>query len=277
LKVYSFVGESGTGKSHHASIVAGKYNIKFIIDDGLLIYENRILSGLSAKKEQTKIAAIRRAIFLDPEHLKKVKKSIEELKPEKIMIIGTSDKMTDKIALKLGLPPVSKRIYIEEVVSPEEIDIAKRKRDIEGKHIIPVPAFEVKKQFSGYFIDPLRIFRRNREIDLDKTVIRPNFSYLGKYTISENVINCIVLNEAKKFKEIYKINKIITENYPEGVIIKIDLIIDYGVLLRPVLLKVIKYVRKEVEYMTSLNVINVVIFVRSLNVKKYRKKNIIYL
>lgn len=277
MKVYSFVGESGTGKSHHASIVAGKYNIKFIIDDGLLIYENRILSGLSAKKEQTKIAAIRRAIFLDPEHLKKVKKSIEELKPEKIMIIGTSDKMTDKIALKLGLPPVSKRIYIEEVVSPEEIDIAKRKRDIEGKHIIPVPAFEVKKQFSGYFIDPLRIFRRNREIDLDKTVIRPNFSYLGKYTISENVINCIVLNEAKKFKEIYKINKIITENYPEGVIIKIDLIIDYGVLLRPVLLKVIKYVRKEVEYMTSLNVINVVIFVRSLNVKKYRKKNIIYL
>ncbi|MDI6603755.1 hypothetical protein ACETAC_08835 [Aceticella autotrophica] len=277
MKVYSFVGESGTGKSHHASIVAGKYNIKFIIDDGLLIYENRILSGLSAKKEQTKIAAIRRAIFLDPEHVKKVKKSIEELKPEKIMIIGTSDKMTDKIALKLGLPPVSKRIYIEEVVSPEEIDIAKRKRDIEGKHIIPVPAFEVKKQFSGYFIDPLRIFRRNREIDLDKTVIRPNFSYLGKYTISENVINCIVLNEAKKFKEIYKINKIITENYPEGVIIKIDLIIDYGVLLRPVLLKVIKYVRKEVEYMTSLNVINVVIFVRSLNVKKYRKKNIIYL
>ncbi|SNX53078.1 Asp23/Gls24 family envelope stress response protein [Thermoanaerobacterium sp. RBIITD] len=270
MKVYSFVGESGSGKSYHASYVAGKYGIKYIIDDGLLICENRIVSGFSAKRERTKLSAIRRAIFMDPEHVKEVRKSIEELKPDKIMIIGTSDKMTDKIAERLSLPPVSERLYISDIVSPEEIETARKKRYEEGKHVIPVPTFEVKKQFSGYFIDPLRLFRR-KEIEFEKTVVRPYFSYLGKYTISENVINCIVLNEAKKFVSIHKINKVITENYDEGILIKIDLTMNYGVSINHVLAEVIKSIKDVVEYMTSLNVLNIKIYVRSLYVNIYEK------
>jgi hypothetical protein len=127
LKVYSFVGASGSGKSHHASSVAGKYGIKYIIDDGLLICENRIVSGFSAKREKTKLSAIRRAIFAEEEHVKEVKKSLEELKPDKILILGTSDKMVDKIAERLSLPPVSERIYVENILSPEEIEVARKK------------------------------------------------------------------------------------------------------------------------------------------------------
>ena len=37
IKVYAFVGPSGTGKSYRAQMVAGEKNINFIIDDGLLI------------------------------------------------------------------------------------------------------------------------------------------------------------------------------------------------------------------------------------------------
>ena len=41
-KVYAFVGPSGTGKSYRAQMVANEKNIKYIIDDGLLIREKKI-------------------------------------------------------------------------------------------------------------------------------------------------------------------------------------------------------------------------------------------
>ena len=37
MEVYAFVGSSGTGKSYRAQMVARKYNIRYIIDDGILI------------------------------------------------------------------------------------------------------------------------------------------------------------------------------------------------------------------------------------------------
>ncbi|MGB9679605.1 MAG: Asp23/Gls24 family envelope stress response protein [Thermoanaerobacteraceae bacterium] len=268
MKVYSFVGESGTGKSHHASFVAGKYGIRYIIDDGLLIKGNNIIAGVSAKAEATKISAIKRAVFTEPKHAAEVKKAIEELKPDKIMILGTSDKMVDKIALRLGLPTITTRIYIEDVVSQKQIEIARKKRISEGKHVIPVPTFEVKKQFSGYFLDPLRIFRRNKGGFYEKTVVRPNYSYLGNYTISENVINTIVINEIRFFEGVYKVNRVVMENNSDGIIIKIDLSMEYGFEMIPILKKAIIAVKKQVEHMTALNVIKIKVFVKSINIKQ---------
>ena len=37
IKVYAFVGPSGTGKSYRAQMVASERDIPCIIDDGLLI------------------------------------------------------------------------------------------------------------------------------------------------------------------------------------------------------------------------------------------------
>ena len=45
IKVYAFVGPSGTGKSYRAQMVASEKNIKFIIDDGLLIMDNQVIAG----------------------------------------------------------------------------------------------------------------------------------------------------------------------------------------------------------------------------------------
>jgi uncharacterized alkaline shock family protein YloU len=268
LKVYSLVGESGTGKSHHASFIAGKYGIRYIIDDGILIKGNNIIAGVSAKKEATKIGAIKRALFTDSKHVEEVKKAIEEAKPDKILIIGTSDKMVDTIAEKLGLPPVSVRVYIEDVVPPKQIEIAREKRLLEGKHVIPAPTFEVKKQFSGYFLDPLRIFRRNKGGYFEKTIVRPNYSYLGKYTISESVINSIVAHELILFSEVYKVNRVLTEKRPEGIILKIDVSMKYGCQIMPVLKEAMKNIKKQLEYMTALNVLNMDIYVKNLHIEK---------
>ena len=69
MKVYAFVGPSGTGKSYRAQMVASENNINFIIDDGLFIKDNEIIAGESAKKAPTKIDTVKIAVFLEKEQI----------------------------------------------------------------------------------------------------------------------------------------------------------------------------------------------------------------
>lgn len=147
IKVYAFVGPSGTGKSYRAQMVSGAYGINFIIDDGLLVKENGIVAGTSAKKAPTKVETVRRALFSEEEQKKEMQEAIKKIKPKAILILGTSDKMVKTIAENLGLPEIQKTIYITDVATEEEIENAKRIRTTEGKHVIPVPTFELKKIF----------------------------------------------------------------------------------------------------------------------------------
>ena len=61
IKVYAFVGPSGTGKSYRAQMVASEKDIHYIIDDGLLINDNDVIAGNSAKKAPTKIETVKKA------------------------------------------------------------------------------------------------------------------------------------------------------------------------------------------------------------------------
>ena len=63
MDVIALVGPSGTGKSHRALMVARQNKADAIIDDGILIKDNKIIAGHSAKREASKIMAIRRAVF----------------------------------------------------------------------------------------------------------------------------------------------------------------------------------------------------------------------
>ena len=159
IKVYAFVGPSGTGKSYRAQMVASEKNIRYIIDDGLLIRDHEIVAGISAKKAQTKIETVKHAIFLDEERKIEMCNAIKKYKPESILILGTSDGMVEKIAHNLELPKIEEIIYITDVATKQEMETARRIRQTEGKHVIPVPTFEIKKDFSGYLLDPLQIFK----------------------------------------------------------------------------------------------------------------------
>lgn len=161
IKVYAFVGPSGTGKSYRAQMVANENNISYIIDDGLLINENNVVAGNSAKKAPTKIETVKKAIFIDEKDRKEMREALKKYKPESILILGTSDDMVEKIADNLGLEKPEKTIYINQVATETEMETAKRIRTTEGKHVIPVPTFEIKRDFSGYILDPLQIFKFN--------------------------------------------------------------------------------------------------------------------
>ena len=89
IKVYAFVGPSGTGKSYRAQMVASENDINFIIDDGLLIKDNEIVAGLSAKKAPTKIETVKHALFLSKDEQNQIVKALQKYKPEKILILGT--------------------------------------------------------------------------------------------------------------------------------------------------------------------------------------------
>ena len=78
IRVYAFVGPSGTGKSYRAQMVASENNISYIIDDGLLVNENEVVAGESAKKAPTKIETVKHAIFIDEKERNQMKKAIKK-------------------------------------------------------------------------------------------------------------------------------------------------------------------------------------------------------
>lgn len=271
MRVVGFVGPSGTGKSHRASWVARESEIEFIIDDGLLIKVNQVIAGVSAKRESTRIGSVKRALFLDDKHTKDVKDAIALHKPDAIMIIGTSDEMVEKIALRLGLPEVSRKIYITDVANDFEIKQAISTRREQGKHVIPVPTFEIKKDFSGYFLDPLHIFKRkgkgSYQLVGEKSVVRPTFSYLGNYTISDYTVYQIVEYIVINVSGVSKISRFRAENRSDGIFMEIDLILVYGYAIRPLIHEIQSKVKNEVEKLTALNIGALNITVKSLVVE----------
>ncbi len=255
MKVYAFVGKSGTGKSHNSMRVAKENHLHYIIDDGLLISDNRIIEGKSAKRESTKMASVRRAVFSDEEHTKSVKAAIKRENVDSILIIGTSERMVNMIAERLELGEIQKYIYIEDVSTPEAMSIAKHMREKQGKHVIPVPTFEVKKQFSGYFIDPILVMfnKKGKSITEEKTIIRPTYSYLGDYKIAPKVIVDLCRHEAEKNKAIYEVFKVRTKTEKQGsVIIDVDVSINYPCKLDEAAKEFSHQASKSIEYMTSL-------------------------
>ena len=162
MQVYGLYGKSGTGKSYQAMGVCRDLEIEAIVDDGLFICGGRVAAGISAKRQATRIGAIKTALFTDEEHCRAVGEKIRQLHPESILILGTSAGMVRKIAERLSLPPVETMIPIEEITTATEREEASRQRKELGKHVIPAPTFQIKRQFSGYILDQMCIRDRGR-------------------------------------------------------------------------------------------------------------------
>lgn len=276
IKTYAFVGPSGTGKSYRAQMVAAERNIKYIIDDGLLINDTKVVAGVSAKKAPTKIETIKKALFTDTKDVQEIKKAFIKYRPESILILGTSESMVEKIRGNLGLQEFTEIVYITDVATEEEIEEAKRMRKVEGKHVIPVPTFEIKKDFSGYILDPLQIFKSkgkdNKPYIAEKSIIRPTFSYLGNYKISDTVFKQIIEHLSGKAEFIYKINRIRIQTLTGGISIYIEVIINYGYNIIESLGEFKKKCKKEIENLTAMNVEIIEIVAKGIHVKEEKQE-----
>lgn len=224
MKVYSLTGASGTGKSFSAMALANKKNLEAIIDDGLFIYDNKIEAGISAKKAETKVGAIKTALFTDDEHRKSVVEALRKRNPNSVLLLATSERMAERIAERLDLPEIYEKIKIEDISSDEDRAKARNQRYRQGKHVIPVATPELKRDFAGYFLDPMKIFRGKMGGKVsEKTVVRPTYSYMGNFSISDKVIMDIARCLAKRMDGVTGVRKVYENNSPEDMRMKVML------------------------------------------------------
>lgn len=272
MEVYSLVGSSGTGKSHRAMVVAYENGIDTVIDDGLLIRDGLKIAGKSAKREATALRAVKRAIFLDPEHVKEVQTAIARENPERILILGTSERMTKKIAAALSLPEPSKVIKIEDVATEREIQLAHELRETHGMHVIPLPSVEVKRDFPGYLVDPLKYFfskkNENRRKIGEKSIIRPKFSQIGKLIITEHAVSQLTSYITVQIPGVTNCNKVLVEMKDEGATIRLELTVRFGYYLPEIAVNVQKSVSENLENLTGLVIYNVHVIIKALDITK---------
>jgi hypothetical protein len=269
IKAYALIGQSGTGKSFRAKLVAQKYGIDFILDDGLLIKDSRILAGHSAKKEKTFLAAVKVALYDEKSHRDEIARKLQSEKITRILILGTSEKMVEKIASRLQLPPPSKIIKIEDISSQDEIEKAIRTRRIEGKHVIPVPSIEVKRSYPNIFYDAIKIFKRRGSPTgigpiprfHEKSVVRPEYSKRGKVIISEAALSQMVIHCIDEYNQNIRIKKILVRDVDMGYRLVITIDVPYGTQLGGNIHELQQYVIDNIERYTGILIeeVNIII------------------
>lgn len=180
--IYSLSGPSGTGKSTSALQFAHEHNIQAIIDDGLFIVNGEKVAGTSAKFEKNVLKAVRRAIFDDDVHKGEILKAIQSYEVKSILIIGTSDKMTKKIAARLELDEISHYYYVQDIRTEKEIRIAKYVREVLGKHVMPVPYRQVEQNFFKRLILRGKEIFSSTQVKLgETTIVQPDFHQNSVY------------------------------------------------------------------------------------------------
>lgn len=261
VTVFALVGESGTGKSYHAKILSEQLGIDLIIDDGLLIRGDKIVGGHSAKKEKNYMGAIRCALFDEKSHRDEIARCLYTQKFKKILILGTSEKMVNKIAVRLQLPPPQKIIRIEEIASREEIEKALRSRRVEGKHVIPVPSMEIQRNYSQIFYDRVKVFFSRKQNILggrservfEKSVVRPEFSQKsGKVTISEAALSQIAIQCIEEYDKDVRVKKLSIKNDPRGYRLVILMDVPFGTQLIGKIHQMQEYIVDNVERYTGI-------------------------
>lgn len=267
MEVYALVGTAGTGKSYRAMGVAYEKDIDLVIDDGVLIRGTRKLAGQSAKKESTKISAVKRALFFHEDHKEEARKVLEEIKPKRVLLLGTSDRMVQHIAETLNLPPIKEIIRIEDIATPEEIDEARYQRMRYGKHVIPLPTLEIKRDFSGYFLDAIIAFVRRRDTEFEigeKTVMRPTFSYMGNYTVSNKTIIQIAERATQNVEGFQKISKFRLKKGEDEITLELEGTFILGCEIPKVGYDVQSKIKTAIEHMTGFHVKSVNVVVKNL-------------
>lgn len=269
IKVYALVGESGTGKSFRAKLVAQKYHANYIIDDGLLIQGNRIIAGHSAKKEKTFMAAVKVALFDAKAQRDEVARQLQGSKPKKILVLGTSEKMVRKITARLQIPPPGKIIKIENIASQADIEKAIRIRRIEGKHVIPVPSVEVKRTYPQIFYDAIRILKRHNlpggigpapQVH-EKSVVRPEYFRRAKVSISEAALSYMVIHCVDEYDQHIRIKKIAVKDTALGYQIVMTIDVSHGTQLGGSMYELQQYIITDIEQYTGILIeeINIII------------------
>jgi hypothetical protein len=265
MKVYALIGPTGTGKSYRAPHIAQEHGIDCIIDDGLLISRGRIIAGKSSKAELSRIKAAKVAMFYFPSHREEVKKALRELNPEKVLVLGISRSMVEKICERLEIPLPEEVFEIYDLARPEEITMALEARESEGKHTIPVPLVEIKRNLWGGIVDiiPVVVWRWFYSSQ-EKTVVRPPFSYLGKLVVTENALRSLIAILLSHLPWVEKVETIELRRIDRGMEVELECVFRRGFPVAQFGRLIQGYLRERVEYLTGVEIRTVHVSVSGL-------------
>ncbi len=267
MHVFALVGKSGTGKSFRARLVMEKHNINLLIDDGLLIEDQRIVAGKSAKKENAYMAAVRTALFTEKAHRREVRHAIEKSRFRRILVLGTSDRMIYKICAALRLPEPKKIIRIEEIATADEIRTAINHRNVSGRHVIPVPSIEVRRNYPRIMGDSIKVIWKRglglvrRDKSYEKTVVRPAFSSRGTVTISEAALTQMIMHCVAEQAPGLMVSRVSISTDQRGYRIDVHVKVPYRLELKGSIYQLQQYIVDHVERFTGIiiDVLNIVI------------------
>ncbi len=267
VQTFALVGKSGSGKSFRARLLMEKYGITLLVDDGLLIEDQRIIAGKSAKKEDTYMAAVRTALFTEKTHRREVRRAIERSRFKRILVLGTSDRMIIKICAALQLREPKRIIRIEEIATEEEIRTAINHRNVSGRHVIPVPSIEVRRNYPRVMSDSIRVIWR-RGLGLlrpdktyEKTVVRPTFSSKGMVTISEAALTQMIMHCVDEQSPGIAVCRVSISSDNRGYHIDVHVRVPYRLELKGSIYSLQQYIVEHVERFTGIMIdeLNIVI------------------
>jgi uncharacterized alkaline shock family protein YloU len=270
VRVFALIGRSGTGKSFRAALIARKYDIELILDDGLLIRDQKVIAGRSAKREKAYLSAIKTALFADADQRRQTIDALKRQKFKRILILGTSLGMVERIARRLELPSPARVISIEDIATQDEIKIAMRSRKTEGKHVVPVPALEIKRDFAHLIYETVKVFfekrflRSKKRSVFEKTVVRPEFSRRGKLEISEAALSQMVLHCVSEYDPSLRIEKVIVRRESRGYLLCLHLRVPYGVGLSNSIPELQKYIIDSIEGFSGIHLVRVDILIAKI-------------
>lgn len=268
MEVIALIGTSGSGKSHRAQAVAHDANADLIIDDGLLIQGIRIVDGISAKEQSTKVGAIKTALFTNLDHRSQAQNTLAAIRPHRILILGTSLSMVERITERLGLPVPYRLIAIDEVASAQEIRTANYYRKQLGKHVVPVPTVEVKRRFPNTLIESLQVILHRpdpaKQAVFEQSLVRPTYSYLGKITISDKVLEDIIKWVLAAFPGVNRAGKIRVVSEHGNTMLFVQYVAHYGQPLHVLAQEIQAKVKEIVESHTGFNVLAVEVLVTNV-------------
>jgi adenylate kinase family enzyme len=267
VQVFALVGKSGTGKSFRARLVMEKYGISLLIDDGLLIEDQRIIAGKSAKKEDAYMAAVRTALFTEKTHRRSVRHAVEKSRFKRILILGTSDRMIMKICKALKLPEPKRIIRIEEIATAEEIRSAINHRTVSGRHVIPVPSIEVRRNYPRVMGNSIKVIWRRglglirRDKTYEKTVVQPAFSTKGTVTISEAALTQMIMHCIAEQTPGLTVSRVSISSDQRGYRIDVHVKVPYRLELKGSIYSLQQYIVEHVERFTGIliDALNIVI------------------
>ena len=107
----------------------------------------------------------------------------------------------------------------------------------------------------------------------EKSIIRPTFSYMGNFTISDSVFREIIEYLVYKTPAIHKLAKMRITKYEEGPSIYIEVIVVYGYNIIDALNTFKEKCKKEIENLTAMSINNIEIVARSIYIPEKEGDN----